>query len=311
LEFKHEDEILDYNLDLTIQKGLNRKLERFVKCNSSTRFDIITDKLLKYEMFASELSDSDREILLDEVYDVIRMMPKVKDYNYVALMAMFAGDYKNIDNSVSDEYKKLAVEIFEEAENRSLDQADEKNGAYGRKTADNNNEAAINNIAKRYWAASQLYKLTGDKKYKRIVEEIAIKDIPIGLSEDNPGYFGSIAYLTTTNKTDISINESMIKSLFDRAIEIINLNLDEEFSRLNEMSSDEKVDTVFENLKILVIANSISRSVDYTDRCSFYLSYLCGMNPEEIAYLNETESVEEIAFVLKGLEIFYETKQAE
>lgn len=292
IEIGKDNEEVPYGVEIKEEKGFYKKLAKNVVCNESTRYDSITDSLLKLELFGSEMEEDEREALLEKTFHTIKMLPKKSDYVYVALISMFAYDYAGIDKKAFEDYKKLATEIFSEIEK----QKDTEN---------------INDIAKRYWAAAQLYKLTGDKRYRNIVEEICEDDVPTGLSEDMPGYMGSIAYMTTVNSINTAVSEKMIKTLFDNAREYINEDINEEFKILDDLSYEERMDRIFDKLKVLVITNSISRSVDYTNRCSFYIGYLCGMNPEEISYIHDTESVREIGFVLKGLEIFYDIEQAE
>ncbi|HOO27083.1 MAG TPA: glycoside hydrolase family 9 protein, partial [Lachnospiraceae bacterium] len=266
----------------------------------------VTDWLLTYEFLTEPSEDStlpevisfarQRIELLQSYQDTADGSIHIKDitentiyYRYAAVFAMFADIYQTFDEAYADTCREQAIAAWNYAEANT--EALEPDSC----SCDD----------ERYWASAQLYKLTGEKEYRSIAESYVGETIPVGFSDDETGYLGSLAYLTTTNKTELKLSEQIMKAVFDDAIAIVNASAKDGYMiAAGDAYDEDSVLTAFANARLLTFANIISKSVDYVDTAANHLDYLYGRNPyminyagdETSAYYNEPET-----FILTGM----------
>lgn len=212
-------------------------------------------------------------------------------YRYAAIMAMFAGTYEDFDASYAKECAEAAELSWDYAEDL-LSRADMKSDDYE---------------DERYWAAAQLYKLTGKEIYGANTESYIKRrmGLPTGFSDEENGYLGSLAYLKTTYPTNLTLSNQVMQSVFDDAITVINESAKDGY--LVDVGDDygkASVPRAFSNARLLTLANIISKSVDYVDTASSHMDYLYGRNPSAVDYAGKEESDyynEPETFILTGL----------
>ncbi len=143
----------------------------------------------------------------------------------------------------------------------------------------------------RFWAAAELYKLTGDSKYRDVaVKEInASKYIPEGFGWAAVGYYGCFAYLTTPNNqlaSDASytkVKEGFLKAAngvvsYSKSDGYMNSLLPGQYGWGSNMS-------VANNAMLLVLANKIEANDKYVQTAREHVHYLFGRNPLSISYV--------------------------
>lgn len=213
------------------------------------------------------------------------------DYIMSALLSEYAGDIRSIDENEGREKGKKAMELFSEAEKLFEDSEDTEEGPG----------------ALRFYAAAQLYRLTGEKKYRAVAEEWLNGDIEAVFSGAGPLPFGvaegSIAYLTTQYKTGRELSDRLMRALLDRAL-ILAREWDHystALSRKGELTKE-----MLERARTAILANCISQSVVYVQAAERSLSYLYGMSPEgEADALTEEGEAPPVLFILNGLADVY------
>ena len=287
----------------------------------------ISDRLLAQEFFSSSINqdtaDDPRIIprtillakaetdLLKELYekrgsdDTFLHSDMELLFQYSAVFAMMAYDYEEYDKACAKEYEEIAKNVYETAEKKHL------SGLYTvNKTTD----------GKRFWASAQLYKLTGLKQYKETAESYAdIKSgsIPGGFSEDENGYLGIVAYLTCYNKIDLEIAKRFITALMNDINDMVRRSSEEKFFAESVQDNDEDtVKKVFENARLAVLGNYISKSIKYVECGENQIAYLYGRNMlgKDYALRIDSEFYDEPQeFILAGLidTYIYEDKKPE
>lgn len=212
-------------------------------------------------------------------------------YRFAATMAMFAGTYEDFDAPYAKECAEAAELSWDYAEdllNRSDIVSD-----------DHEDE--------RYWAAAQLYKLTGEELYGSNTESYIKRrmGLPTGFSDEDTGYLGSLAYLKTTYPTNLTLSNQVMQSVFNDAIAVVNESAKDGYLvAAGDDYSKASVPRAFSNARLLTLANIISKSVDYVDTTSSHMDYLYGRNPSAVNYAGEEESSyykEPETFILTGL----------
>lgn len=241
----------------------------------------ITDLLLSYEFFNDASAEEEPDTVPKQILQAKADIDILKNYinksgaltatlnadmgacyQYAAVMALFAYEYDPYDR----EYAKECAELSELAYKHTQEQYDESTAADKRTAED-----------KRYWAAAQLYKLTGKKEYRQTAEEYQ-DDPPKGFREDMSGYLGTVAYLTCYNKIDLDIGEKLITALMDdinRAVKDASLN--DELISVSTVN-DDHIDRVFETARLMVLGNYITKNIKYVETCENQIAWLYGRN---------------------------------
>lgn len=163
----------------------------------------------------------------------------------------------------------------------------------------------------RAWASAELFRTTGSKTYRTLVESYAKDGVLTGFSYDNPGYYAAFAYLNSPSTTDYDISGNIMNDFITRANEMIKSDtkelLDgclEDGNLLGGIIADDYINSLIEELKIAVIANRISMSVEYTRYAKDRIMFIGGANPLGINYLDGENimSCEQVLFSLLGIE---------
>lgn len=260
-----------------------------------------TDWLLTYEFFTAATADSGTPELLTLAKKEIERLSacqnektgsvtagdpitQAQTYRYAAVFSMFADSYEDFGADYAAKCRECAILAWEYAGKQDKQE---------------------NMRDEHYWAAAQLYKLTGETSYLSIVKSETSGEIPTGFSEEETGYLGSLAYLTTSYQTELKLSNRMMKALFDDAIAIVNESEQDGYlAAVGDTYNEGSVQLAFSNARLLTLANIVSKSVDYVNAAGWHLEYLYGRNPLMINYAGDTGSIyyeEPEAFILSGL----------
>ncbi len=303
----------------------------------------ITDHLLAQEFFPDSISPAvngeariiprtmlPARVEINELRELIKedgsfKTPLSQDiggqYQYSAVFALFAYEYREYEKGYAGECADIAEKAFQNAEDGYADCSDPDKKNYD---------------DKRFWASSQLYKLTGKAAYREIAESYA-SDIPTGWNEDKCGYLGTLAYLTCYNRIDLDVSEQFITALMDEINTVVRDSFKEDYlvaegicndetdqdtpetendGKDDEEISDTAVKEVFENARLAVLGNYISKNIKYVECAENHLAYLYGRNMlgKDYAYSEDAKYYgEPQMFILAGLidSYIYEDKQPE
>ncbi len=301
--------------------------EEITEDNIGESFMRITDRILAQEFFPDAISPGTEEderivprtmLLAKADMDVLKGFYNADDlsakflhsdtgkqYQYAAVFSMFAYNYDEFDKEYASECVKIAEAVYDIAEKNY-----EKGMYSATDTCDD----------KRFWAAAQLYKLTGKKEYKLTAESYAgknAKGLQKGFNERSSGYFGSVAYLTCYHKIDLDVAEIFITGLINDINTIVKKSSEDPFLAAASGKSEEgSVKKIFENARLVVLGNYISKSITYVECGENQLAYLYGRNAlgKDYAFDPSSEFYNEPQeFILAGLidSYIYEDKEPE
>lgn len=210
-------------------------------------------------------------------------------YNTAAVLAK--AEYVLADVDFVKELSNGSLELFNDAEGLNLD----------------DNSADVS----RAWASAELFRTTGIKTYRTLVESYALNGDLEGFGYDNPGYYAAFAYLNSPGTTDYGISGTIMNGFFARVNDMIKSDtqsiLDECLDKGNMDGGDiaaDYINSLIEELKISVIANRISMSVEYTRYAKDRIMFIGGANPLGIDYLDidYIMNYDQIMFSLLGIE---------
>ena len=281
----------------------------------------ITDRLLAQEFFPESidkktwddpmviprtvlLARSEIEILKDLADKKGSLKPDLnagmgESYQYSAVMAMFSYVYEKYDKKSAGECRDLAVKVYEDAQKTYSDSS-----YMDKKETDD----------KRFWAAAQLYKLTGDKEYKLIAEGYA-DDPPKGFKKDRCGYLGTVAYLTCYNRIDLDVGELLITALMDDINDVVRESFKEDYYvAADQDNEDPDIEDLLEKARLAVLGNYISKNIKYVEAGENHLAFLYGRNKlgKDYAFKEGSQAYyQPMEFILAGLidSYIYEDKE--
>ncbi len=262
--------------DIPVTDGLYETLldEEIEKANKNYRTDSLeervmteTDALLCMEVFPEVSHDKKTDLLAQKLADDIVAIPEnritgmLDKYNCAAALAKAAyvmpeWEQAEYATTVAEQYFKDAESIVEE-EGES--------------------------VAARLWAAAELYRLTGQKTYRSVVDAIAMDTVPTGSVYSSPGYFGLFAYLMSPYPTNYNVCTNMMEVVFSEAndlikkpidIEFIDVRLDAETHKKDEKNAQRMLEEAF----LVTMTNYVSVSVEYKGFVQNRLNYIYGAN---------------------------------
>ncbi|MCR4922584.1 MAG: glycoside hydrolase family 9 protein [Lachnospiraceae bacterium] len=178
-------------------------------------------------------------------------------YKYAAILAMTSSSLKDHDKELSGQCLETAEELYKALEKER-----------GKEELSGDIKDAL------YWASAELYKAKGEKKYRRQFEEIAIAK-PEGFNLKNSGYFGSLAYLTSTFEVDLELSASLMENIINDSIESIKKAEDKIFFT---PADPEFTEDITSRMRLVILADHISESISYIKSAELYYDYLCGLN---------------------------------
>lgn len=261
---------------IMVEKGLYEKLlkeeaegvlEKYRSDSLKDRIMNETDALLCMEVFPDTAKRNGIEMLAEELGSDILSIPdeKVSDmvdkYDCAALLAK--ASYVMPDWEGAEEASKKAEQYFKDAE----------------KIVDDEGEP----VASRLWAAAELYRLTGQKTYRSVVDAIAMDIVPEGFSYEEPGFFGLFAYLMSPYPTNYNVCTNMMDVVFTEANKLIREPVDAQFydKRIDENTlKDDEDDGVrmLSEMFLVTMTNYVSVSVEYKGFVQERLSFIFGAN---------------------------------
>ena len=251
-----------------------------------------TDALLCLEVFPDLSKEKKMDELATTLAEDLFAIPEAKiettldKYDYAAVLAKAAYDLEDWERT--KEAGVLAEQFFKDAES-----ADASDGEP---------------VAARLWAAAELYRLTGQKTYRSVVDAIAMDLVPEGFSYEEPGFYGLFAYLMSPYPTNYNVCTDMMGMVFSEANDLIRIPIDSEFAdrRVDSKTplDDEKTAVRMLNETFLVtMTNYVSVSVEYKAFVQNRLSFIYGANLSGIDFTEEDNALADSPklFVLLGL----------
>ena len=275
-----------------LQEEVDSVLEKFRTDSIECRVMNETNALLCMEVFPEKSSGFGIDVLAVKLGEDIMSIPTDRlenesdKYNFSAVLAKAAYVMDNWERA--EEASALAEQYFKEAE----------------LVADDGSEP----IASRLWAAAELYRLTGQKTYRSVVDAIAMDTVPEGFTYEDPGFFGLFAYLMSPHDTNRNVCNNMMEVVFFKANELIREPVENEFYdvRIDDKTpaEDEARGTMMlEEAGLVTMTDYVSVSVEYKTFVQDRLSFIYGANLSGTDLTGEDHILHDMPklFVLTGL----------
>ncbi len=290
-------------LDVTGGWHLDENANRDVQ----TGAEIVSNLLFAYEMntdaFTEEMDipESGNGIpdILDEVKYETDWMLKMQDNTTGAVYTSANTEASNSDNLLSS---SVVITAATNDATISFVTAEAKTGYMYRNIDENYSAKCIEAADKAYdnycesadpktdtkafYAAAELYRATGDKKYEKLLSYFFSQSTFIsGFSKDENLLLGSITYLMTSKPVNSSVCSNLMEAIMDNASGILSRADKSRYYVADEDISDTK-NLLFE-MKFLTVADHIMYSHEYTQVIENHVHFLMGRNTRAIDLIDE------------------------
>ncbi|MBQ8826775.1 MAG: glycoside hydrolase family 9 protein [Oscillospiraceae bacterium] len=202
-----------------------------------------------------------------------------------AVLALASGIYKEFDSGFADKLKRCAERSYSWLEANPdfvfNNPPECTTGGYGERDDTDN----------RFWAASEMYALTGEEKYHSDIARLMESSFRLtGLGYGDTGGFGSLAYILSGQKKDEALQKKFLKAYEYRAKELAELSDSCGYGtalRLNEYCWGSNMIVLKAGMSF-VIAAELCGKKEYIPYAVKQADYILGANALGISYLSGT-----------------------
>ncbi|SFR63654.1 glycoside hydrolase family 9 protein [Anaeromicropila populeti] len=202
-------------------------------------------------------------------------------YDFAAVMAKASTMYKEYDNDFAEKCLKQAKRAMEYAET-----TDNKSGFKNPQGVSTGEYGDSTTRDERYWAAAELYKVTGSTEYLELVEAIVKNEIPTGFGWQSVGGYGTYAVLSYKPAEGLEVYKQLKEAFIKEADQLVEKSKSDGYfiSLGNEYVWGSNLD-VASNAMIMLLANRLEPKEDYVVYAREHLHYCFGANPLSISYV--------------------------
>lgn len=137
-----------------------------------------------------------------------------------------------------------------------------------------------------YWAAAELYKLTGDIKYHNAFKKMVEQKVWHGYGWEDVGSFGNRAYLTTSYPIDKEIADKITTSIKEEGYKLLQSASKDGYGISIEDNYIWGSNMLIGNMGMLLLDTyNITKDKAYRHAAKAHLDYLLGKNPMGICYV--------------------------
>ena len=208
--------------------------------------------------------------------------------DFAAIMAKSSSVYMELDPDFSKSCLEAAIKAW-----NYLEKNDNVSGFHNPEDIVTGEYPDGQDKDERFWASVELFKVTGDDKYKNFMEEIMEKYILHGFGWTEVGSYGNIAYLTMKEESKNPVYEKKMKDEIIKKADKLLANAKEDGYHVslgnNYVWGSNMV--VSNNARLLLLANNITKNEEYQTYAYDQLTYLLGQNALSYCFLTGYGSV--------------------
>lgn len=213
----------------------------------------ISNMLFAYEVYRNEEQNASYfKPYVDYIakQELNEMLTEAQRYLLCGLMAQLANTYQQIDKAEAQAYLARAKALYAQGKSPDSEEA--------------------------YFAAAQLYKASGDKRYQSVLQQ-QLKKRQESVSENEIAaidvqFLGDIAYLTTAFTVDQSICEQLMRQCLTKA-EAISVEAGKSMLR---MTDETNTNEIYMHMMLLAIVDYAIVSYEYLSLMKEDIHYLYG-----------------------------------
>lgn len=178
---------------------------------------------------------------------------------FSAVMAKFSYTYQKFDNEYANQCLKAADLAWRYVEKNPESFSEEE----------------------RFFAASELYRATGQYQYHKIVKELGEKLTPDPYKDAL--FYGSITYSATKRSVDVKLCEKFLENLMDEAESIA-----KEYKAADSLMEGKRtIEKVLWQMLLVSVVDYVITNHEYATVIENHQQYLAGRNKDAICYIGE------------------------
>lgn len=200
--------------------------------------------------------------------------------DFAAVMAMGYENFKNIDSSLAEKCLAAGEKAWTYLEKTPSGSFTNPSGIVTGEYGDTNDSD------ERYWAASQLFKATGNSKYDEAFKKMANTKIQSGYGWVSMGNYGNMAYLSA-NGADINVVSNIKNNIINEANNIVASAKNDSYNISNGTDYYWGSNmTVTNNAILLAEAYKIMPSTEFLEYAKEHINYCFGKNSLGFSYVS-------------------------
>lgn len=200
---------------------------------------------------------------------------------FVACLALAIPFYSNYDKDFCKTCYLAATKAWEALENLHIsDGFRNPDGIVTGEYADSTDTDEI------YWAAAEMYKLTGKTQYHDAFKKLVTDKVWHGYGWEDVGSFGNRAYLTTNFPIDHEVSDKITTSMKEYGKQLLDASLNDGYGiSLGSKFVWGSNMVVANNGMALLDSYHLTKDKAYLFAAKSHLDYLLGKNPMAISYV--------------------------
>lgn len=202
-------------------------------------------------------------------------------YDFAAVMAKASELYKVFDEKFAKTCESAAKKAMAYAEKQGL------NAGFKNPKGIVTGEYPDSSLKdERFWAAAQMYRITGEKSYIDIMDEMSRSIIPEGFGWQGVGDYGTYEFLTTKGTENEELYQKLLKSFLWTADQYVKKSKEDGYHiSLGNVYNWGSNSTVANNAMHLILANQLKPNGEYIEYAREHMNYCMGTNPMSISYV--------------------------
>lgn len=137
-----------------------------------------------------------------------------------------------------------------------------------------------------FLSSAELYRLVGSNQYRVVAEEYLEKAVERQMQLTDSEFFGSITYLNTKNKVNVSLCDRVIKKVMAEVELLVERSKSERYLVCSEGTPEDNSALLQQMIRVCII-NHIITNHEYNTVIENHFHYLMGCNPQGICYASE------------------------
>lgn len=133
-----------------------------------------------------------------------------------------------------------------------------------------------------FFAAAELYRATGGYRYHNVVKKLGVEVVPD--IEDEALTYGGITYVSTKRRVDVELCSDFLRDMMDEA-EMISAASKTGAYQVETEIEEGAAETFFTHMTVMSVVNYVITNLEYATVIENHHSYLAGVNPSGINYL--------------------------
>ena len=183
---------------------------------------------------------------------------------FAGTMAMYSYYIQKSDTNLAREYKNVAEKAYDFIQ-KNLDNVSYDAG---------------------YFAATQLYRLTGNPMYEQAVGQyLFMQEEQKSYTENNFSLFGDLAYLSCKYGINLEWSEAVMKAVMNQAVSIADASTRSSYY-ISENREYDDINSMLQDVSVMSLVNYIITNHEYTTLLKNYLDYMLGRNPKAVCMIS-------------------------